>query len=45
MCPRAERALKRLLVIPWNEFYTEEDVEDIAEALEKLVRYYEARRA
>lgn len=43
LCPRAEKALKQLIVIPWNEFYTPEDVDDIAEALEKLTKYY-ARR-
>ena len=43
LCPRAEKALKHLIVIPWNEFYTPEDVDDIAEALEKLTKYY-ARR-
>ncbi|RLF01507.1 MAG: glutamine--scyllo-inositol aminotransferase [Thermoprotei archaeon] len=44
LCPRAEDALRHLLVIPWNEFYTPEDVDDIAEALEKLVRYYASTR-
>lgn len=43
LCPRAERALKRLIVIPWNEFYTPDDVDDIAEAIEKLVKYYAAQ--
>jgi len=43
LCPRAEKALKQLIVIPWNEFYTPEDVDDIAEALEKLTKCY-ARR-
>ena len=43
LCPKAERALDHLIVIPWNEFYTEDDVEDVAEALEKLVKYYEGR--
>ena len=43
LCPHAEKALKQLIVIPWNEFYTPEDVDDIAEALEKLTKYY-ARR-
>jgi len=45
LCPRAERGLRHLIVIAWNEFYTEEDVDGIAEALEKLVRYYESRGA
>ena len=42
LCPRAELVLKQLIVIPWNELYKPEDVDDIAEALEKLVKYYAA---
>lgn len=43
LCPRAEEVLRQLLVIPWNEFYSLEDVDDIAEAVEKLVKYYSSR--
>ncbi|MEM1522712.1 MAG: DegT/DnrJ/EryC1/StrS family aminotransferase [Thermofilaceae archaeon] len=43
LCPRAENVLRHLIVIPWSEFYKPEDVDDIAEALEKLVKYYAAQ--
>ena len=44
LCPTAERVLKQLVVIPWNEFYTKDDVDDIAEALRKIVNYYTSHR-
>ncbi len=44
LCPNAERMMSNVIVIPWNEFYTSEDVEDIARAFEKLMAYYTARR-
>jgi len=37
LCPRAESALKRMLVIPWNERYTEENITDIADAVREAV--------
>jgi len=40
MCPNAERIQNHVLVLPWNEFYTKKDIEDIARAFEKLVAYY-----
>ncbi|MGH7106002.1 MAG: DegT/DnrJ/EryC1/StrS family aminotransferase [Acetobacteraceae bacterium] len=37
LCPVAERLLfERLIVIPWNENYTDEDVDDIAKAVRKV---------
>ncbi len=39
LCPNAEEALKRLIVITWNEHYSDEDVYGIAEAIRKVVTY------
>ncbi|MFC8920729.1 DegT/DnrJ/EryC1/StrS family aminotransferase [Streptomyces sp. NPDC057116] len=37
LCPRAERLIDRtLLVLPWNEGYSEDDVDRIAQALGKV---------
>lgn len=43
LCPKAEETLNRLLTLPCNEYFTEEDVEDIAKAVEKVLSYYEKR--
>jgi len=40
LCPNAERILKQLITLPCNEYFTEEDVEDIAKAIEKVLNYY-----
>jgi len=40
LCPNAEEVLKRLIVIPWNEGYGRDDVDDIAEAITKVAAYY-----
>lgn len=40
LCPTAEEVVKRLIVIPWNEGYTKDDVDDIAEAIIKVAAYY-----
>jgi len=40
LCPNAERILKQLVTLPCNEYFTEEDVEDIAKAVEKVLNYY-----
>lgn len=40
LCPKAEETLSRLLTLPCNEYFTEEDIEDIAKALEKTLSYY-----
>lgn len=42
-CPNAEKLLKELITIPMNEFYTDEDVEDIFRAISKVARYYRRR--
>ncbi|MDX6264515.1 MAG: perosamine synthetase [Kribbellaceae bacterium] len=37
LCPKAERLIERtLVVLPWNEAYTETDVDDIARAIRKV---------
>ncbi len=36
LCPQAEDSLQRLVIIFWNEFYTRQDVEDIAAAVRKV---------
>jgi perosamine synthetase len=37
LCPNAERLIDRtLVVLPWNEAYTEADVDDIARAIRKV---------
>ena len=40
LCPRAEKACKDTLVLPWNEKFTEQDVQDIARGIKKVVDYY-----
>jgi dTDP-4-amino-4,6-dideoxygalactose transaminase len=46
MCPAAERLLyQTLLVLAWNEYYTDEDVDDIATALRKVHTVFAAERA
>ncbi|MBS7617928.1 DegT/DnrJ/EryC1/StrS family aminotransferase [Candidatus Bathyarchaeota archaeon] len=39
LCPKAEETLNTLLTLPCNEYFTEEDVEDIAKAVEKVLSY------
>ncbi|RLI26136.1 glutamine--scyllo-inositol aminotransferase, partial [Candidatus Bathyarchaeota archaeon] len=43
LCPQAEKTISQLITLPCNEYFTEEDVEDIAEALEKVTSYYRRR--
>jgi len=40
LCPNAERILKELVTIPCNELFTEEDVDDIIRAIEKITKYF-----
>jgi len=44
LCPKAEETLNALLTLPCNEYFTEEDVEDIAEAVGKVLSYYRNNR-
>ncbi|MEM1506892.1 MAG: DegT/DnrJ/EryC1/StrS family aminotransferase [Candidatus Bathyarchaeia archaeon] len=39
-CPNAEKFLRELITIPINEFYNDEDVNDIFRAVSKVARYY-----
>ena len=40
LCPNAEKTLKELVTIPCNELFTEEDVDDIIRAVEKITKYF-----
>jgi dTDP-4-amino-4,6-dideoxygalactose transaminase len=40
LCPNAERALKEVIAIHWNENYTEQHVELIASAIRKVAEQY-----
>jgi len=40
LCPQAEKILSQLITLPCNEYFTEEDVEDIASAIRKVFNYY-----
>lgn len=39
-CPTAEKVIRELITIPVNEFYTEEDINDIFKAVSKVANYY-----
>ena len=43
ICPEAEAILRTAVQIPLNEFYTEQDVEDIVTAIRKVASYYNSR--
>jgi dTDP-4-amino-4,6-dideoxygalactose transaminase len=40
LCPQAEKALKEVIAIHWNENYTASQVEQIAEAVRKVAMHY-----
>jgi perosamine synthetase len=40
LCPQAERILQTAVQIPMSEFYTEQDVEDIIQAVRKVADFY-----
>ena len=40
LCPNAEKVLRELVTIPCNELFTDEDVEDIIRAIEKVTKYF-----
>jgi dTDP-4-amino-4,6-dideoxygalactose transaminase len=40
ICPNAELAERQLINIPINEFYQENDIEDISKAMHKIANYY-----
>jgi dTDP-4-amino-4,6-dideoxygalactose transaminase len=39
-CPHAEEAFERVINLNISEFYTEQDIDDMAEAIEKVANYY-----
>jgi len=45
LCPETEKLISggTMMVLPWNENYTEQDVNDIAVALQKVSRAFTAR--
>jgi len=40
LCPNAERACKESLFLPWDEKYTEDNIQDIAKGIRKVTEYY-----
>jgi len=40
LCPAAEQALREMIRIPLNEFWTEQDVRDAARAIHKVAEHY-----
>jgi len=40
LCPNAEDTLRKTITLPCNEYFTEEDIDDIAEAVRKVLMYY-----
>lgn len=43
MCPTAEEILNTAIRIPVNEFYTEQDLEEVIEAIQKVADFYRLR--
>ena len=41
LCPSAEKICKETLYCPWNEKYTEENIQDIAAGIRKVAEYYQ----
>lgn len=39
-CPNTVEILRRIIIIPWDENYTERDVNDIADALDKVAAHF-----
>lgn len=44
-CPGAEQALREMILLPCNEFFTERDVKDIAEGLDKVADHYRSKNS
>ncbi|WP_135553564.1 DegT/DnrJ/EryC1/StrS family aminotransferase [Paenibacillus cymbidii] len=40
LCPEAERILQTCVTMPLNEFYTEQDIDDIIAGIRKVALYY-----
>lgn len=45
LCPVAEEVLSTACRLPINEFYTDQDIEDMIEAIRKVALYFSARGA
>jgi dTDP-4-amino-4,6-dideoxygalactose transaminase len=43
MCPNAEGMLQDTVILPWNEHYTDADVEDLAAGLAKVAEHFASR--
>jgi dTDP-4-amino-4,6-dideoxygalactose transaminase len=41
-CPNAERVCRETIVLPWNEFYTEAHLEQISDAIHKVLTFYQS---
>lgn len=44
LCPNAEDILRTAIRLPVSEFYTDEDIEDVAKAIRKVAAYYHANK-
>jgi perosamine synthetase len=44
LCPVAEDILKTAIRLPINEFFTEEDIEDMVKGINKVANYYKLNR-
>ena len=40
LCPTAEKILETAIKLPVNEFYTEQDMEDVIAGIRKVAKYY-----
>ena len=43
MCPTAEEILNTAIRLTVNEFYTEQDLEEVIEAIRKVSSYYSGK--
>ncbi len=43
-CPNTVEILRRIIVMPMNENYTDQDINDIAEGLDKVAAHYRSKR-
>ena len=43
-CSNTVEILRRIIVVPWNEQYREQDVADIGAGIGKVARHYAAGR-
>jgi perosamine synthetase len=43
-CPVAEKAFKEVINLPMNEFFTEQDIEEMGAAVEKVAKYFKENK-